>query len=270
MKRDDMSVTSENDIVSCPLCYPEFFRIRERSRQFDPRCSRRKRYSKQATGSKFIQVVKKRGLMQHLKIVFIAAVALSAQLFVSADLMAGAPTDQVRQTADQVFALLRNPKFKGPDKESQRRDRLRQIIGTRFNFDEMAKRSLGANWRRVGADEQKRFIELFTDLLERSYAGQIESYNGEKIVYGRENVAQDQAEVDTKVVDKKGQEFTVNYKLHSNNGDWRVYDVVIDNISLVNNYRSQFNRILAKSSFNDLLKKLEAKSPEIQDVRTQG
>jgi phospholipid transport system substrate-binding protein len=206
--------------------------------------------------------------MRYFKIGFVIMGVLLSQLVVSADVRAGVPTDQVRQTADQVLALLRNPRFKGADKESQRRERLRQIIGNRFNFEEMAKRSLGANWRRVSPDEQKRFVDLFTDLLEKSYADQIESYDGEKIVYGRENIAQNQAEVDTKVINKKGQEFAVNYKLQSNKGDWKVYDVMIDNISLVNNYRSQFNRILAKSSFDDLLKKLEAKSPEIQDVRT--
>jgi phospholipid transport system substrate-binding protein len=206
--------------------------------------------------------------MRYLKIGFLIIGMLLLQLVVSADVRAGAPTDQVRQTADQVLTLLRNPQFKGADKESQRRERLREIIGNRFNFEEMAKRSLGASWRRVSAEDQKRFVELFTDLLEKSYADQIESYNGEKIVYGRENIAQDQAEVDTKVINKKGQEFTVNYKLQSNQGDWKVYDVMIDNVSLVNNYRSQFNRILAKSSFDDLLKKLEAKSPEIHDVRT--
>jgi phospholipid transport system substrate-binding protein len=206
--------------------------------------------------------------MRYFKIGFVIMGMLLWQLIVSADVKAGAPTDQVRQTADQVLTLLRNPQFKGADKESQRRDRLRQIIGNRFNFEEMAKRSLGPGWHRVNAQDQKRFVELFTDLLEKSYADQIESYNGEKIVYGRENITQDQAEVDTKVINKKGQEFTVNYKLQSNNGDWKVYDVVIDSVSLVNNYRSQFNRILAKSSFDDLLKKLEAKSPEIHDVRT--
>ena len=206
--------------------------------------------------------------MRYFKIGFLIIGMLLSQLVVSADVRAGAPTDQVRQTADQVLTLLRNPQFKGADKETQRRERLREIIGNRFNFEEMAKRSLGASWRRVSAEDQKRFVELFTDLLEKSYADQIESYNGEKIVYGRENIAQDQAEVDTKVINKKGQEFTVNYKLQSNQGDWKVYDVLIDSVSLVNNYRSQFNRILAKSSFDDLLKKLEAKSPEIKDVRT--
>jgi phospholipid transport system substrate-binding protein len=206
--------------------------------------------------------------MRHLKIAFVCVVALFSQIIAASELRAGAPTDQVRQTAEQLLALLQDPQFKGPDKESQRRKRLRQVIGNRFDFDEMAKRSLGANWRRVSSEEQRRFVQLFTDLLEKSYADQIESYNGEKIVYSREKVAQNNAEVDSKIITKKGQEIAVNYKLRSAGGDWKVYDVVIEDISLVNNYRSQFNRILGKSTFNELLKRLEAKSPEIQDVPT--
>jgi len=205
--------------------------------------------------------------MRYLKIAFVPILVLLSQIVVPADLRAGAPTDQVRQTADQVLALLQDARFKGADKESQRRQRLRQIIGNRFDFEEMSKRSLGANWRRVGRDEQQRFVQLFTDFLEKSYADQIESYDGEKIAYGREQLAQDQAEVDSKIITKKGREVAVNYKLRSAGGDWKVYDVVIENVSLVNNYRSQFNRILAKATFNELLKKLEAKSPEIRDAR---
>jgi phospholipid transport system substrate-binding protein len=131
----------------------------------------------------------------------------------------------------------------------------------------MAKRSLGPNWQKVNNDDQREFVELFTELLEKSYADQIESYNGEKIVYGRENVSQDQADVDTKIVTKKGEEISVNYKLRSAAGDWKVYDVIIENISIVNNFRSQFNRILANASFAELLKKLQSKSVETKPVR---
>src|SRR5574341_2209046 len=126
----------------------------------------------------------------------------------------------------------------------------------------MAKRSLGPHWQRQNGEEQLQFVRLFTELLEKSYSDQIESYDGEKILYGRENVAQDQAEVDTKIVTKKGEQISVNYKLRAAGGDWKVYDVVIENISLVNNFRSQFSRILATSSFDELLRKLRAKGLE--------
>ncbi len=184
-----------------------------------------------------------------------------------AALRAGLPTEQVRQTADQVLSVLQDSRLKSADKQKERREQIRQIIGSRFDFGEMAKRALGSNWQKANNDEQRQFVQLFTELLEKSYADQIESYNGEKIVYGRENVSQDQADVDTKIMTKKGEEISVNYKLRSAGNDWKVYDVVIENISLVNNFRSQFNRILANASFAELLKKLQSKSFEIKPVR---
>jgi phospholipid transport system substrate-binding protein len=184
-----------------------------------------------------------------------------------AALRAGVPTDQVRQTADRVLSVLQDSRLKSPDKQQERRAQIRQIIANRFDFGEMAKRALGSNWQKVSNDERREFVELFTELLEKSYADQIESFNGEKIVYGRENVSQDQADVNTKIVTKKGEEIAVNYKLQSNAGDWKVYDVVIEDISIVNNFRSQFNRILANASFAELLKKLQSKSVEIKPAR---
>jgi phospholipid transport system substrate-binding protein len=202
------------------------------------------------------------------KSIIVAMALLFLQAVCPAFGRAGAPTEQVRLTADKVLTVLQDTRLKAADKEKERRDQVRQIIAARFDFSEMAKRSLGAHWQRVSDDEQGRFVRLFTELLEKSYADQIESYNGEKILYGRENIAQDQAEVDTKIVTKKGEQISLNYKLRAAGGDWKIYDVVIENISLVNNFRSQFNRILANASFAELLKKLESKSPEIRGARS--
>src|SRR6266542_544807 len=198
----------------------------------------------------------------------IAALLATCLLTLSpAAVRAGVPTEQVRQTADRVLSVLQDSRLKSADKQKERRDQIRQIVASRFDFAEMAKRSLGSNWQKVNNDEQRQFVELFTELLEKSYADQIESYDGEKIVYGRENVSQDQADVDTKILTKKGEQISVNYKLRSAGNDWKVYDVVIENISLVNNFRSQFNRILANASFAELLNKLQSKSVEIKPVR---
>ena len=205
--------------------------------------------------------------MLNSKNIIVALLATGLLTLSPAALRAGVPTDQVRQTADRVLSVLQDSRLKSPDKQQERRAQIRQVIANRFDFAEMAKRSLGPNWQKVNNDEQREFVELFTELLEKAYADQIESYNGEKIVYGRENVSQDQADVDTKIVTKKGEEVSVNYKLRSNGGDWKVYDVVIENISIVNNFRSQFNRILAKASFAELLKKLQSKSVEIKPAR---
>ncbi|HYA29377.1 MAG TPA: ABC transporter substrate-binding protein [Acidobacteriota bacterium] len=183
---------------------------------------------------------------------------------------AGVATEQTRATADKVLTILNNPELRSAERKSERREQLRAAIYPRFDFAEMAKRSLGSQWSRRSAQEQSEFVRLFSDLLEKSYIDKIESYNGEKITYTRENQDQDRAEVFTKVITKKGEEFSVNYTLHATNGEWKIYDVVIENISLVNNYRAQFNRILAKSSFDELLRKLQAKVPDIKSVGTKS
>ena len=127
------------------------------------------------------------------------------------------------------------------------------MIYQRFDFTEMARRSLGPEWRRRTAEEQKEFVALFTKLLERVHLNTIESYNGEKVQYLNERAENSGAQVDTKITDNKGQEFSVNYRLHDVNGDWKIYDVVVEDVSLVNNYRAQFSRVLAKSSYAELV-----------------
>jgi phospholipid transport system substrate-binding protein len=182
-----------------------------------------------------------------------------ACLLFPAALYAGLPMDQTRATIDQVLEILNNPKLKSQSAKEERRSRLRQVIYPRFDFVEMGRRALGPTWSRISPDEQQEFLKLFTQLLEESYVRNMESYSGEKILYGREIQEQEFAEVDTKIITPKSEEFAVNYKLHELNGDWKVYDVMIENVSIVNNYRSQFGRILAKSSFAELLDRIREK-----------
>lgn len=173
---------------------------------------------------------------------------------------AGAPADQLRQTIDQVMLILQDPQLKGESQKNKRREKLREVIHARFDFAEMAKHALGSHWRQRSPAEQEEFVKLFRDLLEQAYFDEIESYNGEKVQYVRERVDGNFAEVDTKIIDNRGREFSVNYRLHNVNGQWKVYDVVIENVSLVNNYRSQFNRVLSKSSFEELLATMKEKN----------
>jgi phospholipid transport system substrate-binding protein len=190
----------------------------------------------------------------------LSAVGLGILLLMQPVLVAaGAPEDQVRQTVDKLLALLADPQLRGADKANERREELRKVLYSRFDFPEMAKRALGPHWQRRSPEEQKEFVELFTSLLEGGYLDKIESYNGEQVQYLTETVENDYAEVDTKIVDSHGQPFSVNYRLRNGGGDWKVYDVGIENVSLVNNYRSQFNRVLAKSSFEELLKTMKEK-----------
>lgn len=174
-------------------------------------------------------------------------------------LTAGAPTESVRVTAEGVLAVLKDPELKSPAKTKERREKLKAIIYPKFDFAEMAKRSLGSAWQRRTEQERSEFVKIFSELLETSYADRIDAYNGEKIAFGRERVDTNVAEVDSKVLTAKGEEYSLNYKLHQVDGNWKIYDVVIENISLVNNYRSQFNRVLSNASFEELLDRLRKK-----------
>ena len=126
----------------------------------------------------------------------------------------------------------------------------------------MARRALGANWRRRTAQEQEEFVRLFTELLERAYTDTIESYTDEKIVYVGEKQDGNYAEVNSKILTSKGQEFTIDYKTQVVAGEWKVYDVVVENISMVNNFRSQFNRVINNNSYEELVRRLREKQAD--------
>jgi phospholipid transport system substrate-binding protein len=112
--------------------------------------------------------------------------------------------------------------------------------------------------------ERQEFVTLFTNLLERSYAGKIDLYDGEIVIFTGEAVEDNFARVDTKIISKRGEEYSIDYKLLRTNGDWRIYDVVVEHISLVNNYRSQFNRVISNSSYENLIKKINQKLKELE------
>lgn len=180
-------------------------------------------------------------------------------LLVTVPARAGGPTDELRAAIEKVQMILNDSQLKAAGKKGERLDKLRQVVQPKFDFTEMAKRSLGANWQRRNAEEQREFVRAFTELLENAYADSIDSFDGEKVIFTNEKQDKEYAEVNTKIVTKKGEEFPVNYKLHQASGSWKVYDVVIENISLVNNYRSQFNRVIAKSSYEELLRTMKEK-----------
>jgi phospholipid transport system substrate-binding protein len=180
---------------------------------------------------------------------------------------AGVPTDQIKATVDRALLVLRDPKFKPAGKIKERRDQLKQILFVRFDFTEMSRRALGANWRRRTPQEQEEFVRLFTELLERAYASTIESYTDEKIVYVGEKVDGNYAEVNSKILTSKGQEYSIDYKTQVVGGEWKVYDVVVENISMVNNFRSQFNRVINNSSYEELIHRLKEKQGDFNSPK---
>jgi phospholipid transport system substrate-binding protein len=173
-------------------------------------------------------------------------------------LLASAPGEQIKATVDRVMEILKDPKLQGDDKKTERREKLRQVVLPRFDFAEMGKRALGNNWNRY-PEKQQEFVAAFKQLLEESYADQIQAANGDKVVYLNERTDKGYSEVDTKVISSKGEETPMTYKLHSVDSDWKVYDIVVENVSIVNNYRSQFNRILSNASLDELIKRIKEK-----------
>jgi len=173
----------------------------------------------------------------------------------------GEPTEQVKQTIDSVLSILRNKELKKPEKTKERRAAIRKVISNRFDFEEMARRSLALYWRQRTPEERREFISLFTDLLERSYIKKIESYEDEKILYVGESIEGTYAVVKTRIVTKRNVEIPVEYKLMKNS-KWEVYDVVIEGVSLINNYRTQFAKIIRTNSYAELLKRMKNKQEE--------
>jgi len=199
-------------------------------------------------------------MIQSQRFCFVIGAVILSSWLTAASASAGAPTEQIRSTVDRALLVLRDPRLKPAAKTRERRDQLKQILFARFDFAEMAKRALGANWRRLSPDEQQEFVALFTELLERAYADIIESYSEEKIIYIGERLEGSYADVSSKVLTRRGEEYSINYKAHLVNGEWRVYDVVAENISVVNNFRSQFSRVIANSSYDDLVRRLREKA----------
>jgi phospholipid transport system substrate-binding protein len=149
--------------------------------------------------------------------------------------------------------------MKGSKKEQERRAAIRKAVFNVFDFREMAMRSLAKNWKPLSAKDKDEFSSLYADLLERSYINRIESYSGEKVVYDGESIDGDYAVVKTKFVTARREEILVDYKLMKKDGGWWVYDLVIERVSLVNNYRIQFNKIIRSSSYAELVKKMKDK-----------
>lgn len=173
------------------------------------------------------------------------------------------PAEEVRKTVDEVVLIVSDKELKKPQHEQKRRRALKSAIGQIFDHAEMARRSLGQNWKDLNPDQRKEFVELFAALLENSYAGKIESYNNEKIVYLKDVVEGDYAEVKSRIVTPKRDEFSLDYRLMLEGGRWKVYDVVIEGVSLVSNYRSQFNRIIKAQGYQELVKKMKVKKEDL-------
>jgi phospholipid transport system substrate-binding protein len=196
----------------------------------------------------------------------VAAVILVGALAVAAGpapATAGVPTDQLKGAVERVLKTLEDPAFKGEAKLGDRRAAVRKIANEIFDFGEIAKRSMARHWQPLSEAQRAEFVGLFAELLERSYISKIETYGGEKIQYVAERMDGDFSVVSTKIVTKNGTEVPVDYRMVKRGDRWLVYDVSIEGVSLVSNYRTQFNKIIQTTSYNELVSKLRNKQDEL-------
>ncbi|MBW2049179.1 MAG: ABC transporter substrate-binding protein [Deltaproteobacteria bacterium] len=172
---------------------------------------------------------------------------------------AGGPTEDVRETTDKLIAIVSDPALKAPDKADKKAAQIRKAVDERFDWREMSRRTLARHWKKRTEEEKEEFIKLFGKLLERTYLDKVEGYSGEKVLYVKERVKGKYAIVVVKIITRKDTEILVKYKLKKKEDEWMVYDISIEGVSLVNNYRKQFSSILSRSSYEDLVKRLKKK-----------
>lgn len=182
-------------------------------------------------------------------------------LVASGPSLAGEPTKKIKETTDKIIAIVGDTALKGPGKADERKRLIRQAVDERFDWEEMSRRSLARHWARRTAEEKKEFIDLFGKLLERTYLDKVEGYSGESVLYDGENVDPDDKKyvaVKVRFITKKGIDIPVEYRLWKKKNDWRVYDISIEGVSLVNNYRKQFKGM----SYGNLIQRLRTKIAE--------
>jgi len=192
--------------------------------------------------------------------------ALLVGLVAATAAQAMTPTETVKSRADEALQGLSQTTSATPEATERRRTEIRRAADSLFDFTEMSRRALGRHWADRTAAERDEFVRLFTDLIARSYIGKIDRYAGEAIAYTGERVDGDEASVRSQVVTAKGSQIPVEYRLHRINENWTAYDVLIENVSLVGAYRSQFDRIIKSDSFADLLRRLREKG-QVADAR---
>jgi phospholipid transport system substrate-binding protein len=182
-------------------------------------------------------------------------------LFTARPAAAGAATDQLKGAVDRAVKVLEDPALKG--QAGDRRTAIRNVANDIFDFTEIARRALARHWQTLTDRQRGEFVSLFSDLLERSYVSKIELYGGEKIMYINERIDGDLASVATRIITKNGTEVPIDYRMLKRGDRWLVYDVNIEGVSLVSNYRTQFNKIIQTASYSELVHKLKVKQEEL-------
>ena len=203
-----------------------------------------------------------------LSIIGTSVLALSPQTWAAND----SPTALIRAGIDRARTVLENPSYQGNDKRQQRLEKIKESVLPLFDSQEIAKRTLGVYWQERTEAERKEFVEIFTVLVEKTYANSIDRYRKDfQVLFDQERIEDNFAEVDSRIIDPTQQKtFTLNYHLHKIGGKWLIYDLVIENVSLVRNYRNQFHRILGKKSYADLVETIRTKIHQLDTAPQTG
>ena len=178
-----------------------------------------------------------------------------------ADAFAGPATDQLRPEIDRVIATLEDPALQAKSRTADRREAIRTVTDRIFDWTAMSKRALGDHWEARTPDERAEFIPLFRELIERALLGKIEQYGAEAVAYGEESPDGDDIIVRTRVTLKPSWEVALDYRMAWQGTRWMISDVLVERTSLVRNYRSQFDTVIKKSSYEELVKKVRARLP---------
>jgi phospholipid transport system substrate-binding protein len=188
-----------------------------------------------------------------MTIILGTALAISAQAYAETS-----PVQTVHESVDAILALLKDETLE----QDERRAKIRAHINARFDFDAMSQRTLATNWKKATKQEKEKFIDLFSQLIENTYIGKIEAYTNEKVEYPGEKVKGNKALVETLIIAASA-DIPVDYKLYKKGDTWWVYDVIIEGVSLISNYRSSYQEIVKKEGFDGLLAKMQEKIDEL-------
>jgi phospholipid transport system substrate-binding protein len=178
---------------------------------------------------------------------------------------ADSPLEVLRSSTERARAVLQDPAYQGADRRQARVEKIKEILLPQFDPQEIVKRTLGPYWRERTEAQKKEFTQLFIELIEKTYSGMLDRYTpGVQFFYDQERIEDDFAEADTRIFDPvQNKTFSISYHLHKVDGKWLIYDIVAENVRLVRNYRNQFNRILSKSSYEDLVQTIQSKLKQL-------
>jgi phospholipid transport system substrate-binding protein len=195
-------------------------------------------------------------MLKRLFLILAVGITLTAANMASAD---ASPTASIRGSVDGIIALLRDKDLD----QTTRRGKIREVISARFDFRAMSQRTLATNWKKASKEQKQEFVQLFSKLIENTYIGRIEAYTDEKVDYPGEKVKGKKAVVETLILTASA-DIPVNYKVYLKNDEWRVYDVIIEGISLISNYRSSYQEIVNKEGFDGLITRMKDKIKELE------